>query len=71
MIRKMAETIDPTIEFSTKSHYGGPELIYVISKHKESLQELTGSKTLTPKHVKALKALGFVFKQQTVPEKIL
>jgi hypothetical protein len=33
--------------------------------------QLTGSKTLTPKHVKALKELGFTFKQQTVPERIL
>jgi hypothetical protein len=66
-IVKLAESlqtghIDPEIEFETKSHYGGPELVYVLSKHKEPLSVLTNSKTLTPRHVKALKDLGFSFK---------
>ena len=41
-----AAEFDSTIEFETKSHYGGPELVYVTSKHKDSLQELTGSKSM-------------------------
>jgi len=51
------------IQFETKSHYGGGELVYVISEHKEPLQTLTGSKTLTPRHVEALKKLGFTFEE--------
>lgn len=58
-----ASTIDSMITFETKSHYGGPELVYVTSEHKEPLQTLTGSKTLTPRHVEALKKLGFQFQQ--------
>lgn len=68
-IRKYAEAIegkptqgiDSTIEFETKSHYGGPELVYVTSKHKEPLQTLTNAKTLSSRHVQALKQLGFEF----------
>jgi hypothetical protein len=56
--------LNSTIEYETKSHYGGPELVYVLSEHKEPLQILTGSKTLTPRHVKALKELGFSFKEK-------
>lgn len=61
---KEAEAVNPVIEFTTKSHYGGPELVYVESVHKEPLQTLTGSKTLTPRHVKALKDLGFKFESK-------
>lgn len=63
--------LNPVIEFITKSHYGGPELVYVVSSHKEALQDLTGAKTLSPRHVKALKDLGFTFKQQSASEKVL
>jgi len=62
--------INQTIEFETKSHYGGPELIYVTSEHQKPLQNLTGKKTLTSYGVKALKELGFEFKQKG-NEKIL
>lgn len=59
------------IKFETKSHYGGPELIYVVSEHKEPLQVLTGSKTLTERHVKALKELGFEFSEGDKAKRIL
>ena len=54
---------DPAIQFETKSHYGGPELVYILEgdPHKKPILQLTGTKTLTPKHIEALKALGFVF----------
>lgn len=55
--------MNTVIQFETKSNYGGPELVYVISEHKEPLQTLTGSKTLTPRHVEALKKLGFTFEE--------
>jgi hypothetical protein len=57
-------TINPVINFETKSHYGGPELVYVTSEHKDYLQTLTNSKTLTPRHVKALESLGFKFEKK-------
>lgn len=63
-LRKAEDHIDPVIEFETKKHYEGPELVYVISEHKIPLQTLTGSKTLTPRHVEALKKLGFSFKSK-------
>lgn len=75
LIRKNAidilKQISPVIEFETKRHYGGPELVYVTSAHKDSLQALTGAKTLNSYHIKALKQLGFSFKQKGMSEKIL
>ena len=62
--RKAAEGhINPVIEYETKSHYGN-NFVYVLSEHKEPLQTLTGSKTLTPRHVKALQDLGFSLKKK-------
>ena len=52
------------ITYTTKSHYGGPELVYVTSKHKEPLSTLTNSKTLSSRHVEALKDLGFELKKE-------
>jgi hypothetical protein len=66
-----ASTLNAQIKYTTKSHYGGPELVYVVSEHKEPLQTLTGSKTLTDRHVKALKDLGFNFEQEKAPGRIL
>ena len=63
--------MNSVIEFTTKSHYGGPELVYVTSEHKEPLQVLTKSKTLSTRDVKALKDLGFSFKENGKTEKIL
>jgi hypothetical protein len=57
-------SIKDVISYETKRHFGGPELIYVTSKeHKEPLETLTGTKTLTDRHVKALKDMGFTFKR--------
>lgn len=67
----ITSSIDPTIKFTTKSHYGGPELVYVTSAHKDPLNTLTNSKTLSPRHVQALKDLGFSFKGDAGPEKTL
>lgn len=55
---------EKVITYTTKSHYGGPELVYVTSKHKEPLSTLTNSKTLSSRHVEALKELGFEFKKE-------
>ena len=52
---------NPSVTYETKSNYGGPELIYITSDHKDAFQQLTGSKTLAPRHVEALQNLGFVF----------
>lgn len=64
-------SVKDTILFETKRHYGGPELVYVVSEHKEPLQTLTGSKTLTDRHVKALKELGFVFEEAPKSRRVL
>ncbi len=63
MAQKIGKNIDPKIEFYTKSHYGGPPLIYVTSSHKEPLNTLTNAKTLSDRHVKALEDMGFVFEE--------
>lgn len=65
-----AET-NPIIKYETKSHYGGPELVYVVSEHKDALQILTGSKTLSDRHIKALKDMGFKFELSERPRKVL
>jgi len=75
-IKKIAEGLEPdhfnpVIMFRTKSNYGGPELVYVTSHHGPALQQLTGMKTLTTRHVEALKALGFIFHQQSGERKQL
>jgi hypothetical protein len=56
--------INPTVQYTTKSNYGGPEMIYVTSEHAEPLKDLTGTKTLTDRHVTALKQLGFVLQRK-------
>lgn len=63
-IRVLADTLqpghfDPVVRIEPKSHYGNPPLNYVTSHHKDALYALTGTKTLTQKHIDALKALGF------------
>lgn len=60
--------IDPAIEVEVKNVYGRDN-IYVVSDHKEALQSLTGSKTLTQYHIKALKELGFTFKEKGKSER--
>jgi hypothetical protein len=55
---------EKVITYMTKSHYGGTELVYVTSKHKEPLSTLTNSKTLSSRHVEALKDLGFELKKE-------
>lgn len=57
-------SIESEITYITKSHYGGPELVYVTSKHKDALSTLTGAKTLSDRHIKALKDMGFTFKNE-------
>lgn len=53
------------IEFMAKKpHTKSPERIYVLSEQKDHIKALTGKDTLTEGHVKALKALGFIFKQR-------
>ena len=64
ILRKLSEEIssnpvNPVITYTTKSNFGGPELVYVTSEHKEPLATLTNAKTLSDRHVKALKQLGF------------
>lgn len=71
LLRKVSQDIltatgavNLTIKYTTKSHYGGPELMYVTSEHKEPLSTLTNSKTLSSRHVKALETLGFKFQSE-------
>ena len=65
----MAGEVDPVIEVESKGHFG-TEHIYVTSKHQTALQDLTGSKTLTSRHIKALKELGFTIKEKTKSGKV-
>ena len=60
---RVIATVKEEITYETKSHYGGPELVYVTSGHKDALFRLTGKKTLTKQDVQALKDLGFTFKR--------
>lgn len=64
-----AGNIDTTIEVEVKNIYGS-EKIYVVSSHKEALQTLTGSKTLTPTVTEALKKLGFTIKERGRSERV-
>ena len=64
-----AGEIDSVIEVESKGHFG-TEHIYVTSKHQVALQDLMGSKTLTSRHIKALKELGFTIKEKTNLEKV-
>lgn len=52
-----------TIRVEIKNHYG-TEHIYPLNRQKE-LRELTGQKTLSSRHIEALKALGFNFEVVT------
>jgi hypothetical protein len=54
--------INAVIEYRIKSVYGRDNW-YVVSEHKNALEALTGTKTLTIYAVDALRALGFEFKQ--------
>ena len=58
----MPKHFDPSIQVTGKNPYGRHETLYYVESehHKEPLQQLTGSKTLTGRHIEALKALGFL-----------
>ena len=62
--------MDKIIKVKIKNVYGN-ELIYVVSEHKDTLQKLTGRKTLTENDVKALQDLGFTFQQADMISNIL
>ena len=53
--------MDNTIIIEVKEHYG-QEHFYIVSEHKEYIQQLTGHLTVTRKDINSLKALGFNFK---------
>lgn len=63
IVQKIGKNIDSKILYYTKSHYGGPPLVYVKSFHKEPLNTLTNAKTLSDRHVKALEEMGFIFEE--------
>lgn len=52
------------IVIKTKNVYGN-DLHYPMN-YVDELKDLTGSKTLTLKHIQALKGLGFTFQQEEV-----
>lgn len=47
------------IQLEIKTHYGN-QRIYALT-HTQELQVLTGQKTLSKEHIKALEDLGFTF----------
>jgi hypothetical protein len=53
---------EPSIQVTGKNPYGRHEMLYYVESehHKEPMQVLTGTKTLTSRHIEALKALGFL-----------
>ena len=53
---KSGATIQVVIRYS----YGN-RLVEVVSDHADALKVLTGAKTLSSRHIDALKALGFEF----------
>lgn len=55
-----------TIRVKIVNQYG-KERIYPVNRIKE-LETLTGTKTLTDKHIDALKSLGFTF--EVIPDKL-
>jgi len=57
-----------TIQVEIAYQYG-TKRVYVVDGNADAIRALTGSKTLTELHIKALKALGFEFvvaNQETV-----
>lgn len=58
------------IQVERKSHYGNEPLTYVVSDHAQAIQTLTGKKTINADHIKALKALGFIFHERTAPKAV-
>ena len=55
-----------TIRISIRNVYGN-DLVYPLTYTNE-LQALTGNKTLTTKHMQALKSMGFEF--ESIPESL-
>jgi len=51
--------MNKNIKVKIKNQYG-VERIYPIT-HTEAITQLTGDKTLSPRHIEALKILGFTF----------
>jgi len=49
-----------TIQVVIRYSYGN-RLVEVVSDHADALKVLTGAKTLSTRHIEALKALGFEF----------
>lgn len=52
--------MNTTITVQIRYSYGN-RLVEVVSGHAEALKVLTGAKTLSQRHIDALKALGFEF----------
>jgi len=54
--------MNKTILIETRNVYGN-DLIYPLN-YREELFKLTGTKTLTPRHISALRSMGFDFFQK-------
>jgi len=60
-----------TVRVFIRSVYGAP-LVYVSDHAQaEALHALTGCATLTERHVRALRALGFTVEQEQDPQSVL
>lgn len=57
-----------TISFYVKSQYGNQRVYLSDALMAAALYDLTGTKTLMPMHINALKALGFSLVEQTAPK---
>lgn len=56
-----------TIPVYVRSVYGNEHIYCADADKARSLSTLTGSKTLTPSHVRALQELGFTFEHVADP----
>ena len=52
-----------TLEYYVLRQYGTDRYYIVDTKVENILQDLLGTKTITPKHMRCLTLLGFEFKQ--------
>jgi hypothetical protein len=60
--------VHSTVGFYVKSQYGNQRVYLTNPLMAAALYDLTGTKTLMPMHMSALKALGFSLVEKTAPK---
>ena len=61
--------MNTNIDFYTKSVYGTDNMYIADPNIRNIIQTLTNSVTLFPRHMKALKSLGYTFTEVIAPKK--